>query len=220
MGPPENSLEALVLAAEMGLGAEFDVRPSADGVPIIFHDPLLDRMTALKGFVAHYSAKELVGLPLIGGGQIFALKTLLAHWPNKTPLLCELKVDGETNPEDFATRVGTAIQSSDCMAAAMSFSAEAVAALPPGLMRGQLIQPSEITGESNLVETALAPVDYFACHVSDASNATLQHARQSRNLIAWTVKDEATCAVLSSITDSQIFEGFDPTLAKRHILHR
>lgn len=220
LGPAENSLEALLLAAEMGFGAEFDVRPSADNVPIIFHDPLLDRMTAYKGFVAHYTAKELVGLPLIGGGQVFALETLLSHWPNKTPLLCELKIDGETNAEEFATRAGATLQRSDCMAAAMSFSAEAVAALPVGLMRGQLIQPSEITGESNLVETAIVPVDYFACHISDVSNATLQHARQRRKLVAWTVKDKDTCAALSSITDSQIFEGFDPALAKRHILHR
>lgn len=220
MGPSENSLEALLLAAEMGLGVEFDVRPSADGVPIIFHDPLLDRMTAHKGYVAHYSAKELIGLPLIGGGQIFALDTLLSHWPNKTPLLCEIKIDGETDPEAFALEVGAALQKTHSMAAAMSFSPEAVAVLPVGMMRGQLIQPSEITGESNLVETATVPVDYFACHVSDVWNATLQHARKRRKLIAWTVKDVATCDALSSVTDSQIFEGFDPALAKRHILHR
>ena len=51
-GLTENSLEALLAAAENGLGIEFDVRPAADGVPIIFHDPVLERMTGEAGAVA------------------------------------------------------------------------------------------------------------------------------------------------------------------------
>ncbi len=101
----------------------------------------------------------------------------------------------------------------------MSFSTRTVAALPKGLMRGQLIQPSEISGETNLAEPPTAPVDYLACHISDADNAPLQFARRDVPLIIWTVKDETTCEALSAITDSQIFEGFDPALAKRHILN-
>ena len=218
-GPPENSLEALLFAAELGFGVEFDVRPSADGVPIIFHDPLLDRMTDETGFVAHRAAADLLDLDLKGGGRIHALETLLSLWPNSTPILCEIKIDGETDPESFARQVGEMLLRCASPAAAMSFSPAAVAALPVGLMRGQLVMPSEVSGESNLADTATVPVDYFACHVTDASNATLQHARNRRKLIAWTVKDEATCAALAPITDSQIFEGFDPALAKRHILN-
>lgn len=43
---PENTLEAVRLAALLGAdAAEIDVRPSADGVPIVLHDASLDRTT-------------------------------------------------------------------------------------------------------------------------------------------------------------------------------
>ncbi len=218
-GPTENSLEALLLAAEMGFGVEFDVRPASDGTPIVFHDPLLDRMTAHQGYVAARSVDELTAIPLVGGGHIITLDLFLQTWPGKTPLLCELKIDGETDPGSFARTVGNMLLAHEGPAAAMSFSTQTVAALPTDLMRGQLIQPSEISGETNLAETPTVAVDYLACHISDADNATLQFARREIPLITWTVKDEATCEALSAITDSQIFEGFDPALAKRHILN-
>ena len=77
-----------------------------------------------------------------------------------------------------------------------------------------------MTGATDLTEIAETDVDYFACHVSDAKHPSLQAVRGNTPLVTWTVTDEATCAALSSATDSQIFEGFDPTLAKRHILHK
>ena len=218
-GPSENSLEAFLLAAEMGFGIEFDVRPASDGVPVIFHDPLLDRMTAHQGYVSARTAEALCALPLKDGGHIIPLTTLLRHWPHQTPLLCELKIDGETDPDMFAKRVGALLLECEGPVAGMSFSTAAVAALPKKLMKGQLIQPSEMSGDTNLADTPNTRVDYLACHTSDASNATLQFARKDLPLITWTVKDAATCEALSSITDSQIFEGFDPALAKRHILN-
>ncbi|NQY39819.1 MAG: hypothetical protein HRT80_06935 [Henriciella sp.] len=218
-GLTENSLEALLEAAQQGLGIEFDVRPSRDGVPVIFHDPELDRMTTESGRTEERSAKELVGLTLKGGGEIIALEQLLEAWPAKTPLLCEMKVDGNTDPEAFCQTVAALIMEHGGPAAMMSFSTRAVAAIPDSIMRGQLIAPSEGRTSRNLAETPRVPVDYLACHTSDATNASLQAAREDRPLITWTVKDPATCEALVSFTNSQIFEGFDPTLAKRHILN-
>jgi len=219
-GLPENSLEACLAAAAADLGIEFDVRPSADGVPIVFHDPILERMTRETGNVETRTSAELIGTRLNGGGTIISLRTLLNAWPAQTPLLCELKIDGETDPATFAGTVGTQLERFDGPAAAMSFSPRAVAALPASIMRGQLILPSEMTGESDLTSIAETDVDYFACHVSDATHPSLQSGRQDTPLVTWTVKDAARCAELASVTDSQIFEGFDPALAKRHILNR
>lgn len=218
-GLTENSLEALLAAADNGLGIEFDVRPAADGVPIIFHDPVLERMTAETGAVADRTSKDLLGLPLNGGGEIVSLATLLEAWPGETPLLCELKIDGPTDPETFAQQVGAMLLSHEGPAAAMSFSPQAVAALPSDLTRGQLILPSEMTGQTDLTSIATAAVDYFACHTSDASNESLQTARGQTPLITWTVKSAEACAALAPLTDSQIFEGFDSALAKHHILN-
>lgn len=219
-GPPENSLEAFLAAAEQGLGIEFDVRPAADGVPIIFHDPTLERMTETSGRVETMPSEALMGIPLKGGGEIISLATLLNAWPAETPLLCELKVDGATDPIALARAVAVQIEAHNGPAAMMSFSTEAVAAIPNGIMKGQLILPSQHTGETELASTPATDVDYLACHVSDAANASLQAARTTRPLVTWTVKNEATCEALTPVTDSQIFEGFDPMLAKRHILNR
>lgn len=219
-GLTENSLEALLAAADAGLGVEFDVRPAADGTPIVFHDPVLDRMTEATGSVADRSAADLIGIPLVGGGAIISLEGFLSAWPQSTPLLCELKVDGDTDAERFASTVGAMLKAHSGPAAAMSFSPIAVSALPSGLMRGQLVLPSEMTGAENLTDIAGGPVDYFACHVSDAHHPSLQAVRQATPLVTWTVKDVAACEALASVTDSQIFEGFDPALAKRHILHK
>lgn len=219
-GLTENSLEACLAAASEGLGIEFDVRPSRDGVPLIFHDPDLSRMTFETGRFEDKPAHVLKGLPLRGGGEIISLADLLEQWPQTTPLLCELKIDERTDPEMFAQDVGQQLLAFAGPCAAMSFSRRAVAALPSQLMRGQLIAPSAETGHENLADTPSVHVDYLACHVSDAHNKTLQAARKDLPLITWTVRSEAQCLALREVTDAQIFEGFDPALAKRHILNR
>ena len=218
-GPPENSLEACRAAAAHGLGIEFDVRPAADGVPIVFHDPLLDRMTDEKGYVEARASVDLAGIDLIGGGRIPTLQDVLDVWTGSTPLLCELKIDGHTDPITFTKTVAALFETHPGPAAMMSFSREAVAAVPPSIMRGQLILPSAQSGAVNLAATPIQPVDYFACHTSDAENAALQAARGECPLVTWTVTNSETCATLASYTDSQIFEGFDPAFAKRHILN-
>lgn len=218
-GLTENSLEACLAAAEHGLGIEFDVRPAADGEPIVFHDPILDRMTAETGTVETRQSKDLIGTALNGGGEIISLEHLLSEWPAMTPLLCELKIDGDTDPNRFAADVGRMLLDHAGPAAAMSFSPLAVAALPGNLMRGQLILPARMSGVDDLTAIAPGPVDYFACHVDDAEHPSLKTAREKTPLVTWTVKDADTCATLAPFTDSQIFEGFDPALAKRHILN-
>lgn len=219
-GLTENSLEACLAAASEGLGIEFDVRPSRDGIPLIFHDPDLARMTFETGRFEDEPANVLKGRPLRGGGAIISLQDLLEQWPQETPLLCELKIDGRTDPEAFAHVVGQQLLSFNGPCACMSFSRRAVAALPSRLMRGQLIAPSAETGQANLAETPTVQVDYLACHVTDAHDETLQAARETLPLITWTVRSEAESLALQDVTDAQIFEGFNPALAKRHISNR
>ncbi|MEL7109839.1 MAG: glycerophosphodiester phosphodiesterase family protein [Pseudomonadota bacterium] len=218
-GPPENSFRAFKAAADQGLGVELDLRPSADGAPMIFHDPVLDRMTDRSGVFESYSAKTLIGISLNGGGTIPRFEDLLREWPAKTPLLCELKIDGRTDPVSFAETVANLLSTVTVPAAMMSFSTEAVAATPETIMRGQLILPSAQSGADDLAGTPTVSVDYLACHTSDAGDPGLQAARKNHPLVCWTVTEIDKCAALAPLTDSQIFEGFDPALAKSHILN-
>lgn len=57
---PENSLAAVDAARALGVDfIEIDTSTSADGVPVILHDPDLDRTTNRKGPVASLTAEEL-----------------------------------------------------------------------------------------------------------------------------------------------------------------
>ena len=57
---PENTLAAFYLGASMGAnGLETDLRMTKDGVPILLHDPTLDRTTNGKGRPGDYHWSEL-----------------------------------------------------------------------------------------------------------------------------------------------------------------
>jgi glycerophosphoryl diester phosphodiesterase len=57
---PENTLEAFRQAVALGVdGLEFDVRLTADGVPVVFHDPTVERTTDGRGAVAAMTLAEL-----------------------------------------------------------------------------------------------------------------------------------------------------------------
>lgn len=57
---PENTLASFAAAADLGCRmVEFDVRLTADGVPVVFHDDTLDRCTPATGPVAVRTLDEL-----------------------------------------------------------------------------------------------------------------------------------------------------------------
>lgn len=57
---PENTLASIRRAAEVGASAvEFDVMLSADGVPVLFHDDRLERVTGEAGLMAETPASEV-----------------------------------------------------------------------------------------------------------------------------------------------------------------
>lgn len=99
---PENSLTAFRNAVALGVEeVECDVHLSADGVPVVVHDPTLERTTEARGPVAARTAAELAALRLRGAGGecvplLSALAALLA--PTRTNLRLELKDGAEGAP--------------------------------------------------------------------------------------------------------------------------
>jgi glycerophosphoryl diester phosphodiesterase len=55
----ENTLEAFDLAIELGGGIELDLQLSADGIPIVSHDPDLGRIHGVDRVIADSTSKEL-----------------------------------------------------------------------------------------------------------------------------------------------------------------
>ena len=103
---PENTIAAFDAGLACGAdGLELDVRLSADGIPVVLHDPTLDRTTSLKGDVGNYSAADLEradaayrfsrdgGHPWRGRGiGVPTLLAVLRRYPD-TPIIVEMKED-------------------------------------------------------------------------------------------------------------------------------
>ena len=116
---PENTLAALDLGRAAGAdGLEFDVRISGDGVPVLHHDPDLDRCTAGRGPVEARTAAELArvdaaywfdeahGYPLRDRGIcVPTLADALVRYTD-LPLIIEIKV----GTVDAARRVVEAVR--------------------------------------------------------------------------------------------------------------
>lgn len=218
-GPPENSLTAYRDSAKAGLGIEFDVRLSADGVPVCFHDATLGRLTRENGQVSDRTAAELTKLRLNASEEsIPTLADVLSEWPQHLPLLTEIKAM-DTPPEPVAEAVSAALKSYPGAAAAMSFNPKAVARLSPSLQRGLLIDLVERTGPNAFDrQMELAKdlgVDYLSVWHTDAPRAAPFARRFGLGIVVWTVRSEAESLAVHPFADAQIFEGFDPALVAK-----
>lgn len=92
---PENSMKAFDYALKAGLAVEMDVQQTKDGAVIVFHDETLNRMTGVKGDVAHWTLKDLQSLYLNQTDQtIPTLKEVLDLVQGRIPLHIEIKQEG------------------------------------------------------------------------------------------------------------------------------
>jgi glycerophosphoryl diester phosphodiesterase len=79
----ENSMPAFEACVAMGYRyLETDVRVTADGVPVVFHDPTLDRVTDRTGRVDQLPWSELAGARIGGREPVLRLEDLLGAWPD------------------------------------------------------------------------------------------------------------------------------------------
>lgn len=89
---PENSLTAIRIAADKGLGLEIDVHLTKDNKLVVFHDHTLKRMCGVSGIVEEMTESQLTALKLKNTSHtIPTLKDVLAAVDGRTPILIELK---------------------------------------------------------------------------------------------------------------------------------
>ncbi|MBS8227825.1 glycerophosphodiester phosphodiesterase family protein [Vannielia litorea] len=226
-GRVENSRAAFEAAIAAGYGIELDVQPSKDGVPMVFHDYALSRLTGETGPVAQRTAEELGQIMLTGGGEgVPTLAEVLRLVDGQVPLLIEIKdQDGALGPD-----VGTLEQAvAEVMAgyggpvAVMSFNPHSVAAmagLMPDVPRGLVTddyrpEDWELVPEARRAELRAIP-DYDrvgACFISHRHGA-LGDARvaelkaQGAEILCWTIRSEAEEAKAREVAANVTFEGY------------
>jgi glycerophosphoryl diester phosphodiesterase len=222
---PENSLAAFHAAAAAGLGVELDVRVTADGERVVFHDATLMRMCEHAARVDELTFPELRRVHLPDGSRIPTLREALDAMAG-LPTLVEIKIDpapigAEPNRSAMALTLDT-LRRTKAIAGVMSFDEPSVsrliterdAAFPWPI--GQLIEPVGEIGEDGVLDKARRAtargVDYLAPHVSSLEAVAAAHPNQP--LVTWTVRRPEDLAAARKRGAAPIFEGFSPALAK------
>lgn len=120
---PENSLPAFGAAIALGADEiEFDVRFTADGVPVSIHDPNLERVSNGSGLVEEKTLAELEELDFgaksaaaFSGLKILKLEDLLKRFPRQAILNIHIKSIGVSPyPKDKFQKIVDLLREYDC----------------------------------------------------------------------------------------------------------
>ena len=88
----ENTLESIMYAVKNNLSVEIDVRLTADGEIIVFHDDDASRMLKLKDKIDSLTKEEL---DYMSSYHIPTLKEVLENINGKVPIVIEVKEDNK-----------------------------------------------------------------------------------------------------------------------------
>ena len=226
-GRPENSRAAIRAAVSAGYGIEMDLQPSAEGVPMVFHDYDLRRLTGVSGRVRGLTAAELGATRLLGAEDgIPTLAEVLEIVAGQVPLLIELKdQDGAMGPAVGALEEATAqvLAGYAGPVAVMSFNPNSVAAfhaLAPQIPVG-LTTSAYTAADWPLLPAAvrnhlrdIPDYDRAGCCFISHEAADLGAARvaglkaQGAAILCWTIRSPAAEAAARKVAQNVTFEGY------------
>ncbi|RYI03198.1 MAG: phosphodiesterase [Acetobacteraceae bacterium] len=230
-GRIENSPSAIRAAVDAGYGIEIDLQLSSDGVPMVFHDETLDRVTAHVGPVNARSAAELGRIALTGSTDtIPTLAEVLKLVEGRVPLLVEIKDQSlSMGPTDGRLEAATAqvLDGYKGDVALMSFNPASVshlARLAPQLPRGittSAYDPDDWAPlPADLCAHFRAIPDYGATGCSFISHEATDLGRDrvtqlkthGAKVLCWTIRSAADEALARKIADNVTFEGYRAAL--------
>ncbi len=209
----ENTLSAFRAAVERDYAIECDVHLSADGVPIVFHDDKLERLTGKSGFIYEKSAAQMSAMK-IGGTDDHppTLAELLSCVAGKVPLIIELKgIEGRD--DGLVAKVAALLANYNGHAAIMSFDHWLIRQfrseapdLPAGLTAcGR--SDEELEAHFSMLAH---DIDFVSYAVDDLPNRFVAFVRDTLKLpvITWTVRNESAKQRTYAHADQMTFEGF------------
>ena len=225
----ENTGPAFEAAIAKGYGIECDVRPAAEGLPVVFHDEALSRLVAGRGPVAKVTERQLQSLRhRVGGAPILTFDDLLELVSGRVPLLVEIKSEWHPPQKSFLAKLAASASAYRGPIALMSFDPAVmtvIRSLAPKLPRGMIsgsyvgagwwsrkISAKRGAALRDLLESAPVAPDFYAYDVNALPTPVTEYARivQGLPLLTWTVRTAKQRRIAASFADAMIFEGFEP----------
>ncbi|PLX36834.1 MAG: glycerophosphodiester phosphodiesterase [Hyphomicrobiales bacterium] len=229
-GRVENTLSAVDAAIERGFSIEVDLQASSDGVPMVFHDFTLDRLTDESGPLPARTAAQLNAIRISGtDDHIPTLAELLDRVAGRVGLVIEIKSDFRTPPV-LIPAIAAQLRTYDGPAVVMSFDPRVVEGFrrnAPDLPRGivaEKTEPDEEWGDAtafqrfmlrHMLHAPWSRPHFVAYHVKalPAPGPWVMRKVFGKPLLTWTVRTAEDRATAARHADQMIFEGFDPEAA-------
>ena len=224
---PENSRAAVQAAIAAGYGIEIDLQPSSDGVPMVFHDYDMARLTGRTGAIGAVPVDTLTDVALTGGDEgVPTLAEVLSLVDGQVPLFIEFKdQDGAMGPNvgPFERAAAGVLQTYSGPCAVMSFNPHSVAVLAqvlPDVPRGLVTCGWNAEGWPLVPEArraALRPIaeaEHLGCafvshDVRDLHAPRVAELKQSGlSILCWTVSSQDMEAQARKVADQITFEGY------------
>lgn len=210
---PENSLSAFEAAIDTGFGIELDVRLSADGAPVVFHDADLTRLCAIEARVSQFSVRELCRLRLHGSNETIPTLVGAMHAiGGRTPVLVDLKaaVGQRARLADAAAILLRAYPGPVGVVGFDPWMLTAMRRRAPRLLRGQ-------TCGIETWSSRLSAPDFVTFNIDRLPAVSVQKVRRRMPAVAWTVRTTEAYRLARDIADAVIVEGDAAVLAAADI---
>ena len=218
---PENSLSSFKNAIKKKHAIELDVRFTADGKIIVFHDKTTERLTD-KSLIVHETNLEDLTKLKIGNSKetIPTLEKSLSTINGQVPILIEIKNEYEVGP--LEKELVKQLKSYPHKFAIQSFnpwSLKEIKKLDPkievGLLSGSFSK-SSLGGLSKFVLKNLLLVPYVAPDFLSLEyesfsgfQKTIANTFNSKKIIFWTIRDQERSSVLKRLNVNFIYEGIE-----------
>lgn len=230
-GIPENSMQAFLLAMRRGYGIELDLRMTADGQIVVFHDETLARMCRLRENIDTGGSIHELTFPKIRqyrlqdtDQRVPLISEVLEAITGKVPLMIEIKI--APNTLGLCEKLAPLLEKYQGAFSVISFDPAVLAWFKknmPSVLRGQLSGglsmelPAPMRFyRANLLCNIQSKPHFISYHYPDLRQWGLRLCRLFKPVVAaWTVREQDILEALESRFDIIVFEGFDPKAGVR-----
>ncbi len=210
----ENTLSAFGAAVDRNYAIECDVHLSSDGVPVVFHDAVLNRLVGREGYVYEQTVASLAQMQVGGtADHVPTLSEMLALVRGRVPLVIELK--GTQGKDDgLVAAVAKALSGYEGKAAIMSFDHWLIrqfASDAPGIPAGLTAHGRTIRDLEAHFSMLAHPISFVSFGVHDLPNPFVSFVREklAMPVITWTVRNDQARETTFTHADQMTFEGFE-----------